>query len=288
MSNREVSSLDRFVTTRGPILADIVSDSRRLLVMTILSTLYGVVGTGFIAGAAAGGDAVLPLAITGGICLATGGLVGGIRAWLKFRLKPEQTTRAELTAEAKELLCALIDHVQGRTFGRGRRRRLREAMRRGITNPARTQRSEDLLAPEAFRLLDSAASQYNRILGVIDGGIQEGRDGLTRFSPDILAAADTTMAQLLDAAVLLNRLPETARRLEAEVHSRVQELTELADEVERLRTSIVSSPTLAEGVSPVRHVLEELRADQRARDELRRSWAEPEEQQLEVRVGREE
>jgi hypothetical protein len=39
MSKREVSSLDRFVVTRGPVLAGLVEDSRRLLGLAIVSTV---------------------------------------------------------------------------------------------------------------------------------------------------------------------------------------------------------------------------------------------------------
>lgn len=288
-TNREVSSLDRFVITRAPVLAGIVDDSGRLLVMAILSTVYAIAGAAFVAGAAVLPAAALPLALNGGFFLATGGLLGGIRFWLKSRLKPEHTTRTELTTEARELLCDLIAHVQGWPFGRHMRRRLlRRAMRRGTTDPARSQRCEDVLSPEAFRLLESAALQYNRIFGVVGAGAQPGSDAFARFGPEILAAADATMAQILDAAALVNRLPETAPRLEAELQSRVQELTELAGEVERLQGASMSSPALAEDASPVRRVLEDLRADQLAREELRRSRTEPEPQQIELRAGGEE
>lgn len=285
MSNREVSSLDRFVTTRGPVLAGLADDSGRLRTMTILSTFYAVVGASFFAGAAAFDGGALAMAATGGLFLATSGLLGGIRLWLKSRLQPEETTRAELTPDANELLRALIHHLQGRTFGRRRRRRLRRAMQRGMTDPERTQRCEAILTPEAFDLLESAAFEYNRILGVIDGSGQPGGAGFARFIPEILAASDATMAELLDTAALLNRLPETAPRLEAEARSRVRELTELGGEVERLRGASLSSPVPAEDATPVRRLLEELRADQRAREELHRSWSEPEEQRIELRAG---
>lgn len=281
MPNREVSSLDRFVTTRGPVLAGVVDDSRRLLVLAIVSTVYGVLGAGFVAGAVASG--ALPFAINGGVFLVTGGVTSGIRLWLKSRLKPEQTPRVKLTPEATDLLRSLIAHVQGWGFGRHRRRRLRRAMRTGTIRSQN--RCEDVLTPEAFRMLESAAFQYNRIFGVVGAGSEPGGTSFERFGPEILAAADATMAQLLDAAALANRLPETAPRLEAELKSRVQELEELAGEVERLQGASVSAPALAEGVSPVRSVLEELRADQRAREELRRKPPEPEEQRIELRSG---
>lgn len=288
MSNTEVSSLDRFVITRGPVLAGLADDSGRLRAMTIISGLYAMVGAGSVAGAATIDGAALGMAVAGGIFLATSGLLGGIRLWLKSRLKPEQTTRAELTPEADDLLRSLIHHLQGRTFGVRGRRRLRRAMRRGMTGPARTQRCEGLLTPEAFALLESAAFEYNRILGVIDGSSQPEKDGFARYVPEILAASDATMAQLLDTAALLNRLPETATHLEAQARSRVRELTELAGEVERLRSASLSSPAPAEEATPVSRLLEELRAEQRAREELHRSWSEPEEQRIKLRAGAEQ
>ena len=65
----------------------------------------------------------------------------------------------------------------------------------------------------------------------------------------------------------------------------VEELTELAGEVERLRGASQDSPALSAGASPVRRVLDELRADERAREELRGGRMEPEQQRIELGGG---
>lgn len=268
MSHRQISSLDRFVSARAPLLAGFVDEARRLLGMSIVAGTYGVVGMGIlIAGLATGNS---PEALGGALLLIPSGVMAGARALVKRRLKLEPLPHVRLTPEAKTLLRMLITHLTGWPLGRLRRRRsLRRAMRRGLLPALHDRRCEDVLTPEAFELLNSAAQEYNRIYGALAFDDQARNPTLDRLAPTISAAADETMGEILHAAALLDRFPESGSRVQGHASQQVEELRELAGQVERLQTSEEPPAALEEGRSRLQEVLEEIRAAQLAQEELR-------------------
>jgi hypothetical protein len=283
MSNREVGSLDRFVNARAPVLAGVIDDSQRVLGMTIVAAVYGAVGLGCLFGALAAvpGGHALELAIEGAGLLTFSGAFAIARNWVKRRVTAEYTTHVRLTPEARKLVRTLITHLEGWTGSRRRRRRrLRHAMKRGLLRVLHDRRCEDVLSPEAFRLLESAAREYNRIYGSLAADRPTRNATIEKLAPNIIAATDEAMAEILHAGALVDRFPESGSRWEAQTAGRVEELRELADQVERLQNSASPSAALTEGVSRLQEVLAELRAVEQAREELRVAVPPAEEQKL--------
>jgi hypothetical protein len=272
MSNREVGSLDRFITTRAPALAGWIDPRRRVRALGIVSGAYGVIGIGSLIGALAAGGGPPSLALFGQsvLFLAGSGIIAGVRSWLKQRAGAETALPIPLTPEAKELVRSLVTHLEGWPLGRRRlRHRLRRLMQQGVTRTAHDRRCEDVLSPEAFALLESAAHAANRVYGALAAEDCPANSTLARLAPTIYAAADETMAEMLDLAARCDRYPESGAQ--AQGQSQIEELNALADRVERLQATVDSAETAAPDVSRIQAVLKELHADERAREELQQT-----------------
>jgi hypothetical protein len=282
MSNREISSLDRFVNSRAPLLMGIVSDHVTRRALAAIAGAYAAAGVAqlTIALTVAHGHALAPM-LAGSLFFVGGGVLAGVSGWMKRRLKAHQVVDVKLTPEARTLLRSLLTHLEGWPFSRRRRRfRYRRAMRRGLLRSRHDRRCEDALAPPVFQLLEAAAAEYNRTYAALALGDPVRNATLERLAPNIRAAIDEAMAEILHDAALLDKFPEAGSPLEAQARGRIAELKELADQVARLGPSAEAPRALGEGSSRIRDVLGELRADERAREELRLGTVPDEAQRL--------
>ena len=271
MSNREVGSLDRFIITRAPTLAGWVDPRRRIRALGIVSGAYGVVGIGSLIGALTAGGGTPSLALLGQsvLFLSGSGIIAGVRSWLKERAGAETALPIMLTPEAKALVRSLVTHLEGWPLGpRLRRRRLRRMMQQGVARTAHDRRSEDLLSSEAFALLESAASEANRIYGTLAFEGAPANSTLARLAPTIYAAADEALAEILDLAARCERYPETGAQVRAQAQSGIEELKALAERVERLQATMDTAERTDTEVSRIQTVLKDLHADEQAREEL--------------------
>jgi len=91
---------------------------------------------------------------------------------------------------------------------------------------------------------------------------------LRRLGPNISAAADEALADVLHAAALLQQFPESAAVHHAGARAKVEVLAELAGTVEEVQSADPAAPPLIPPVSRLDEVLEELRSDQQARLEI--------------------
>jgi hypothetical protein len=277
--NRQISSLDRFVNGRGPVFAGVTDDSRRILALGFVGGFYAVMGVGLVASGLmhSGAAQVIP----GLSFLTCGTVVTGVREWLRRRPNAEMTCHAPVTPEARALLRSLIAHLNGWAFGpRMRRLRLRRAMRRGLLRSMHDRRCEDVLSPAAFRVLDDAARELNRIGGALALDQPPAGSTLGEMAPNIRAAADEAMAEILHDAALLDRYPEGAARLEEQARQRIAGLRTLADHVQRLQSTGDVPLQAGTSASRIENVLEQLRADEQARAELGVDSTEAEVQRL--------
>jgi hypothetical protein len=259
MAGRGDSALDRFL------------NEQRVPFVGGPANRGGVLGFGIAAAAQAGVGATLLIAsvatgeepwaaIVGGVLLGVGGALGSVAAWLATPRSTERGGRIRLSREAGELLRGLYQQLD--QWGGSRRRRAR-----------------DLLTPAAFDLLEDAAREYNRTVGALAIAETTGGGGLARLAPGIRAAADEAMVEILHAAALVNRYPESASPQEAQAQARAGELRELADRVEQLQSESAPAPAV-EPVSRVREVLEALEHEETARRELRMADEDPQTQAL--------
>jgi hypothetical protein len=261
---RPPSSLDRFLTNRAPILAGILSDTRRIRVLTGIGAGYGLLGLLLLLSGAATGNGGVAGAST--VFLSTGIAASVIAAAMRARFKPDSAASVTLSPEATALVRLLLRRLYRLPLGPlGLARRLRWAARRGEGVPAYGGRSVEVLTPEAFRILDAAAREYNRIHAAL-GQPGDRPSALERFAPNVRAAADETIAELLHLGALLNRLPEAGAARENEAQARIAELRELAHRVEQLGAA--DAVLAGEAGSRIQSVLSDLRGDQQAREEL--------------------
>lgn len=264
----EPSSLDRFLSQRGLVLGGVSNRARQVRVLGILSPVYGSLAVGLTAaGLFASGPAALPLLLNGLGWIVATAAVGGAGLWMRRRVRAEQSTEVQLTPEARKLMQVLIAHLHGWPFGpKMRRRHFRGVFEAGAAQTHLRGSSDDVLSPATFALLDAAAREHNRISGALAGRRTPPEATVARLEARIYGAADAAMADIIHAAALRERYPEAAEPRDVLIAERTGDLSELAEQVERLL------PGLAEGAplnaSPVRGVLEELRAEERARTEL--------------------
>lgn len=222
---------------------------------------------------------------------ALGPMIGGIvnvLLWKRFhgRFKPALEVNAELTPEARAFMAQLMQEVYGWPYpwgsveahnpfsGEGsyqsphERRRERRAWRRmyAAGSWGKRQRSaRDCLNPAAFEVLDRAAAEHNRISGILETGHPE----LARYASSIRAAADQAMADVFQWAQIVENYPESGQAPQEKAEAEISALHELGD---RLLTIQSQQPLEIDQPKPrpnaINAVLEELRLDQLAREEL--------------------
>lgn len=135
----------------------------------------------------------------------------------------------------------------------------------GPNQPAVMKCSKEVLNDRAYALLEDAARECNRIQACITGSANQ---ALQRRAMDLAAASDEGMAQVLQQASLLDRFPESGQAVEASARNRIEALKEIAERLEALH---VREPLLTErmgSTSTVDRVLDDLRLENLARQEL--------------------
>lgn len=275
-NGEEITSLDRFVIQHLPGMSGLSAEAFAGRALRIMSLSYGATGLlmaaiGVIASLGGARDALWTL-IPAGVLGFTSAFTASLGTVLRWRAKEGRPATVRLTPEASELSRRLMQHLAGTFFFRHPKlRHVRRVRSHNLPGMLQDRRSEDELSQAAFRLLDAAAFQYNRIYGLLALSSHEtSADGTTldRLGPSIRAAAEETMAELLHVAAMIERSPETTDALETEGQERIRELQELAGEVDRLRAATQSSTAQLEGPTRIRSILDELRAEQAARADL--------------------
>ena len=122
--------------------------------------------------------------------------------------------------------------------------------------------------PEILALLDKASFAFNRVLGVIDAGA--GPTITSRIINSSRTAAEESMIEIWNAAAMMEQLPESGESHEIRIELLVEKLNELGD---RLSTMVSTSatPMFAGPTSSMDSLLDELRLDRLARQELHES-----------------
>ncbi len=124
---------------------------------------------------------------------------------------------------------------------------------------------KEILNERAFCLLDEAARECNRIQACVTGTKNQ---AVQKRTVDLAGAADEGMAQVLQQASLLDRFPESGSAVEASARQQIESLREIAERLEALH---VREPLLTERMgssSAVDRVLDDLRLESLARQEL--------------------
>lgn len=207
---------------------------------------------------------IVPASIMGfiglGFLIATGFL------FAKYRNRDNEV---RLTKEGSQLLYRLVNHVgymnphqySGTRYGSPWHRLW------GIKTAA------NMLSEQGFDILESAAAQYVRINAQVELDAS-GLKRLSRTSGAIRLAAEETMITLINQVALLEQHPESLGAIADIAKKEIAKMVELGDRIEQSITGEDSLLGMHRGGSAIDGVLENLRMEQDALDEIRYSQRE--------------
>jgi len=279
------SSLDRFLSQRGPTLLSGAWRRNNRANLYVGGSLLAF-GAVFLGVALANYPAAAPGAI--GPLLA-----GAINLGVHFAMRRGARNRpvpAALTSDAKILLSRLVRlhagwgsgyHYWGPTsvghHGLASKRAAMEEWRAQMGQIGAgpwlnalglgAKSAQEVLSEPVFAVLESAAFQYNRVVGLLASG----DDRLGKIVMTVQTAIDEAIADVFHQAAMLEQFPESSGSARKVCEDRTASLREIADRVEALQRR---EPTLTERLSytsAVDEALEELRLQTMAESELLRN-----------------
>lgn len=259
------SSLDRFLWERGAQLLGFNMNSRgAMIALGVNSVVQFMVGTTFLLVALFSGDPQVYHAFLGlGLGMMALGVGLGFGANAVWKRTKGGRSQARLSGEGQKLLIRMMHQIG---WVQHANRTPHTWFGLSIFTPFRT--ASQVLDPKTSLILDQAAAHYNRIWGLLGVRGSNPPASLDRHRTSILAAADEAMVNLLNVCAVIESMPESAGGLDNQITSQVEQLGELAEEVNQLASS---EPTFTEQMgapSAVRTVLEQLKLESDARKEL--------------------
>ncbi len=207
---------------------------------------------------------IVPAGIMGFIGL--GFLIATAFLFAKYRNRDNEV---RLTKEGSQLLFRLVNHVgymnphqySGTRYGSPWHRFW------GIKTAA------NMLSKQGFDILESAAGQFVRINAQVELDAS-GLKRLSRTSGAIRLAAEETMITLINQVALLEQHPESLGAIADIAKKEIAKMVELGDRIEQSITGEDSLLGMHRGGSAIDGVLENLRMEQDALDEIRYSQRE--------------
>jgi len=287
------TSLERYLQTHGRRWLGPYQPRGAAIAQTVVGGICALVGTGLAIAAFAGGPIGMLAGSTGPFIAGFVNLGFGLSS-LRKHAQQSQNGNPILSPEGKSLLLNLYHRtvaanpmsfpgwdpnaMMGPQWGQwqgpahhhmrhaARQRAYWASMGPAIWAGMRGQTND--IPGDVLDLLDRAAFQYNRIAAVLSSGAA-GTATVAKMGPRLSQAADEAMAAVFHDAAGMVRYPEggTASRSRLETH--IQSLDELA---RRLEAVTNKAPTFTEKLtyrSGMDEVLEELRLEELARNELR-------------------
>lgn len=124
-----------------------------------------------------------------------------------------------------------------------------------------------VLAPAAGTILEEGCFVYNRIEGLIKVDKESG-ERARAISPQIRAATDEAMVNLLNQIALLDQNPESQSIIESRAIEQIRKMTELANRFEDLLRKPETITDRLSNVTVMDSVLEQLRGESQAWKEL--------------------
>ncbi len=272
MSDRPISSLDRFVVRSAPVLAALTGEAIAGSILRTIGGLYVIAGGGMLAAAAWGalaGTAVVNAIFPGAILLLTSVILAGARRVHHNYVDRMHMSRSRLSPEARDLLHTLSTYLSGWPFGIGfqKLRQIRRMTGQTLLRMIRDRRTEDALSPQGFAVLEPAAQAYNRICGVLDDNMSQ-NSALRQWSSGIQSASDEAISHVLHLVAHAECHPENAAMFQGDASPYTDALEKLASTVERLRSTPELTESLPAANSQIDALLREIRDDQAARLEI--------------------
>jgi len=198
-----------------------------------------------------------PMAVTGGALSVVGFGLLGAAGYCYRRAKALPHSGVKMAPEGQAIISRLGYHIGWVDWSKSGFGFLWQ----------RRRTSEQVLSADVFEVLNAAAEQYNRIMGVIESAGLADDKQLKKHELAVRAAADEAITVVFNQAGLLDRFPESSAKCKATTNAKIAELRELADIVERI-SSNVSLAEVPEEETIMRNVLSNLKIHEQAQNEL--------------------
>lgn len=251
------SSLDRFVRDRGVNLISFHGfGSLGFLISGGINATIGIIFTSMAL--LAGRTSMLS---PGLFCALIGAGLLGTGIFWRTRSKKWAPDSPTLNKSGYELLCSLCSNLNWNTGGG-----CASSKTRSIFGIERT--SSQVLHPTTYKFLEAAAFEFNRIGGVIQT-FDAKTSIVASHLPAIKAAADEAMVQIINLAGQIQKTPESAGAVSHKIGQLTGELTELAVRLERIQTEPTTGLDRISRSSIMVSVLEQLKLEEDAREEIR-------------------
>jgi hypothetical protein len=273
-SDAKVSSLERFVKTRGVLLSGTTPSSKNLLIQFWIGLGLIVAGLAVLLVALISGHGSIAFGAIGPL---TAGFINMFMAlYLKKKLVQAPPPAVAVTPEARKMLSALAyKYIWSKnSWMRGQQTWMDPAMQAQLEgyqywNPAGGLCHENglkSLPDTVWDRLEEAAFHYNRTVGAIEASASGG--SLHRLAPRIIQGADEAILDVMHQAQMVSKFPEGLGTIQTRLENSVGTLRELGDRVEAL---VLREPSFTERLSSrssAEEILDELRLEQAAFSEL--------------------
>jgi hypothetical protein len=232
-------------------------------VQLLLGTIFSILGFTGIAEKASNAFQIIGPAL---FLLGVGLGIGAI--WSARKMRSTVRSEIRITSEARQLMWRILNHIGWQAqHVQSQHQWIVIANLQSLLMPVKT--AKNVLQADAFEILDQAAKSFNRINGVIKMARKAPMPQFERVLPSVSAAADEAMIAIFNAVAVLDKMPESAPSLRKQIQFHQSQLDELAQRVDRLTGSEPSLTEQYASGSAMTSVLEQLRLEQAARDELR-------------------
>lgn len=267
MTDPLASSVDRLMWEKGTSLVNGVHGYRGgFLALLINSFVQGMLGVVFtILGLTIPGDTSAPFLIIGPIMMAAGAGLGIGAYLIGKRYAKLQRPQAKLSADGTRLVIRILSHIGWVNINSYRFGGMGQPWNWSFSG-RRT--SEQVLSSSAFSLLDRCAHEVLRIVGILNSGTPVRDPTLESMKPAIMAAVDDAMVGVLNQVGTMERIPEGGTAIRSQAEADIASLKELADRVESMQAAAPKIVDHLAAPSPIQNVLDQLRQDEAARDEL--------------------
>ncbi|MBX3118324.1 MAG: hypothetical protein KF784_04605 [Fimbriimonadaceae bacterium] len=271
MSNpqrHEPSSLDRFIWSKATAFWGYSGVNGTFLGFLIPGVIVSLIGLGLTLGGML--STVKALMIPGLIQLTVGSVFLGISQMIRRRHRNVPQPEVSLTSDARALIQRLATHIGWNEWNSQQRNNSFRIDIFGMSfGGPRT--SSDKLKPFTYGLLERSAAYYNRIQGMLKTKDSRSATLLQKHEPAVKAAADEAMIVSLNQAALMEKFPENSENCRKVIEARIRDLEELSKRLSNLvHSQMTVTEALASG-SVMGSVLEQLRLDEAARQELGRA-----------------
>jgi len=273
-------SLDRFLLHRGSAFVGYAS--LKAAVRVNAGVGLGLIGMGlaFIMAALISHEPGVAAGATGPIA---GGVANLVLSFVwRNRAKQLQQANTKLSKEATEFMHRLMrsafgwryrwmawENGRGGFYGRNRLRHRIQELKYGSSMDQPQKPASQFLPPQVHQLLESAASQYNRVYGLLTSAEYSPTSSIGKLKPSLMQAIEETMAEVLHHAALLDKFPEGNASASKIIETHTASMREAADRVESLVSrDVASTIESVSQTSALEAVLEDLRLSDQAQKEL--------------------